>query len=379
MREPHTGRKRILVFANGGSVSGAEIATLDLMRELRRRGHEIHCVANGWNDGDFIRRLEALEISYDSIKLGYLYLKRPAWTLDTLVHYPGALAACLRVIRRFEPELLHFHGYRSLVMLPVPFGDLPIVVHVHDTEAVSRAKRRVLYRTLLRRVDAFVAVSQWIKADLIRRGIEPERIHVAHPAVELSSGTGGDRRAERSPLHIGIVGQVIPLKGHAELLRALAELHGKGLDFVLDVYGRGPDDWRQTLAQLSEQLGIGAHVRWHGFVADRTEIYPNLDLVVVPSRDGEAFGMVAAEPAHWGLPVVASDRGGLVEIVRDEETGLIFRSGDVADLAEKIERLLLHPELRRRLGSAAREHVRAAFSSAKSADAVERAYAAAAT
>jgi len=178
----------------------------------------------------------------------------------------------------------------------------------------------------------------------------------------------GEPRAPR----IGIVGQIIPRKGHADLFVAAADLARRGHEFTLHIYGRGPADMTAVLEAQARSLGISSRTRFHGYVADRAEIYRDLDIVVVPTRDDEALGLVAAEPGTQGLPVVASAAGGLPEVVRDGETGLLFRPCDASDLARKLERLLTEPGLRARLGNAARAHIARVFGRAPCGDAFER-------
>lgn len=354
-------RKKILVFAGGTYVFGAEINILDVMRMLCVRGHDVRCVVSGWNDGDFIERLRAHEIPYYSVKLGFIYLRQPLWTLDSLVHYPGSIIRIARIMSEFKPDFVYHQGYRSLLMSGFLSDPTRTIVHVMDAEAAS-AKTRFAYRIIRRRATAFVAASRFIKQDLIDKGVASERIRVAYPPIHIRvSSAAQEPRIRHAPARIGIVGQLIPRKGHLDLLEALSRLRKEGHSCTLEVYGRGSVDWTDHLKASAIRLELAECVTWHGFVSDRSKIYGGLDVVVVPTRDQEAFGMVAAEPALWGLPVVASASGGLPEIVINNETGLLFPPGDVDALTDKLRALLLDADLRQRLGSRAKRHVGTAF------------------
>ncbi len=90
-------------------------------------------------------------------------------------------------------------------------------------------------------------------------------------------------------------------------------------------------------------------------MVDRTLIYPSLDVCVVPSRVDEALGMTAVEAAFFGLPVIASRKGGLQEVVRHEETGLLVAPESPGEIAAGLRRLADDAQLRASLGRRARE------------------------
>lgn len=362
--------RRILAFVGGTYVFGAEIAALDMLAELARRGHSIHCMVSGWNDGDMIRRIERLGWPYTLVKLGFFYVRRPDWTLDSLVHYPGARRRCQRVLRQFDPDVVYFLGSNGLLMLPWFSAPSRTVVHIVDATLPTR-KHRLQSRILARRARRFIAISRFTAESLARQGVPRDRMRVVYPPVALEAQERV-RTAAAGPARIGIVGQIIPRKGHADLLTAAGNLATRSRDFTVHVYGRGSAELTEDLKAQARSLGIESRTHFHGYVADRAEIYRNLDIVVVPTRDDEALGLVAAEPGAQGLPVVASASGGLPEVVRDGETGLLFRPRDPRDLAEKLERLLTEPGLAERLGSSAVGHIARVFGPGPCGDAFER-------
>ena len=365
-------RKRVLAFLGGTYVFGAEIAALDMLSELSRRGHHIHCVISGWNDGDMIRRVERLGWPYTVAKLGFFYVKRPDWTLDSLVHYPGARLTVQRVLRQVAPDAVYFLGSNGLLMLPWFSPRAKTVVHIVDAVAPT-PRTRFEFRMLSGRAHRFIAISESTARSLEAQGVPRDRVRVVYPPVTLEPV---DRRATPPSVpavpRIGIVGQLIARKGHADLFTAAAELAGRGREFTLHVYGRGPADLTSALEEQVRRLNLASRTHFHGYVADRSEIYGNLDMVVVPTRDHEALGLVAAEPGTQGLPVVASAVGGLPEVVLDGKTGLLFRAGDAADLAQKLERLLTEPGLAKDLGAAAVGHITRTFGRQPCGDAFER-------
>ncbi|HRH96210.1 MAG TPA: glycosyltransferase family 4 protein, partial [Prosthecobacter sp.] len=165
-------------------------------------------------------------------------------------------------------------------------------------------------------------------------------------------------------VRIGIVGQVEEWKGHHNLLAAFARVAGQGPRAEIHVYGSGSASYMELLKRQAEELGLGDWVVWHGFVQDRRQIYQELDFCVVPVPAGanEALPTVAIEAGFFGLPVIASRRGGLVEILEDGVTGFLVEAGDLDQLAERLQQLIRDSGLRERLGQAARLRVEAHFS-----------------
>ena len=96
-------------------------------------------------------------------------------------------------------------------------------------------------------------------------------------------------------------------------------------------------EFAKSLKQLSEVRGIAERVFWHGYIADQAAIYSTLDIIAVPSRYEEPFGLVAAEAAFFGLPVVVARKGGLSEIVVDGETGFFVEAQSSGSLAKRLE------------------------------------------
>jgi glycosyltransferase involved in cell wall biosynthesis len=314
-----------------------------------------------------IRRVQRFGWPYTVVKLGFLYVRRLDWTLDTLRHYPGARRACKRVLREFDPDITYFLGSNGLLMLPGFSPPSRTIVHIVDVMTPS-FRTRAECRTLARRAGCFIAISEFTARSLTDQGVPRDRVKVVYPPVAMEPVTRLLRPAALGP-RIGIVGQLIPRKGHAVLFEAASRLARRGLEFSLHVYGRGPDE--ATLKSQAESLGLTARTSFHGYVTDRVEIYRNLDVVVVPTRDDEALGLVAVEPGLLGLPVVAANSGGLPEAVVDGKTGLLFRRGDAADLSEKLARVLTEPGLAERLGTAARDHVAQTFGAGPCGDAFE--------
>lgn len=217
--------------------------------------------------------------------------------------------------------------------------------------------------------QAEVAQFQWLyKADTNRVEVIPPGVDTGRfypiPMDEAKEFVGidcGDRM-------LLFVGRIEPLKGIDNLFEAVAILHRKGMlsgrTVCLAIVGGDPDvppdqmtSEMSRLQSLRESLGVEGMVTFLGSRdQDRLPYYYSAaEVVVVPSHY-ESFGLVALEAMACGTPVVASETGGLVYLVRDGETGFHVPVGDARALADRIGRLLSDPELRRRLARQAQEY-----------------------
>ena len=350
---------RVLFVCGGHRVYGAERKCLAWIQGLHERGFPIFCTVNGWNDGEFPRNVQAIGVPFEEIKLGWLYRSKPRWTLDTLRHLPTAFRAYVRVVRRFQPDVAIHIGYRSVIQLSWLLGSRNIVA-VPDYWVTSW-ERRVL-PMFDRRVAAYVPPSDDVGRHLASLGLPAEKIHRIYNPVHFGERRSAPTRSGGG-ITFGLVGQIVPRKGHHVAIRALAQLceARSTRNVILRVYGNGDAETIAELQQLAADLGVSDLIEWCGYCSNRDEMYGGLDCVLVPSTEPEPFGWVAVEPSCYGIPVITSDAGGLREIVQDGETGFQVSAGDVESLAERMSAICESRQLAARLATQAFEWNAARF------------------
>ena len=297
--------------------------------------------------------------------------------------------ALRRVLARWRPEVLNAHyasGYGTTAALS---GFAPTLLSVwgsdvHDFPYESALKGRLL-RWNLRRATALASTSQAM-ARQVRRLVPERSDEIALTPFGVDLALFAPKRApaprEPGPLTIGIVKTLAPKYGVDLLLRAFAgltsdaELQALGDGCRLLIVGDGPQ--RSELEALARELGIAAQTTFAGAVA-HPEVpawLHRLDVYAAPSRlDSESFGVAVIEASACALPVVVSDAGGLPEVVRDGETGLVVPRDDVPALQAALKRLVLDPALRERLGRNGRAHVEREYEWGHCVDLMEQAYA----
>jgi glycosyltransferase involved in cell wall biosynthesis len=264
----------------------------------------------------------------------------------------GYARAANRLGRTADLVDSHFSLYS---FLPVVLGRLrrkPLVVHFHgpwadesvadgETSRPATVAKRAVERAVYRRAAAVVTLSAAFKRILVERdGIDPWRVHVIPPGVDLDRFSPGDRHRARARLGLDddvwiacSVRRLVPRMGLDVLLRAWAELRSEGL---LLLAGEGPE--RQELEALATRLEIEGSVRFLGRVSEEmlVDLYRAADVCVVPSTTLEGFGLVVLEALACGTPVTASDVGGLPSALAGLEPRLIVPAGDPRALAARL-------------------------------------------
>ena len=152
---------------------------------------------------------------------------------------------------------------------------------------------------------------------------------------------------------IALIGRICPWKGQHIFLRAAASVHRRFPSAQFKIVGAplfGEEQYEAEVRRLCTELGLDAAVEFTGFCPDIPRLIPELDVVVHASTTGEPFGQVIIEGMAACKPVVATNGGGVPEIVVNNETGLLVAMGDADAMAEAICKLLADPVMARRMG-----------------------------
>ncbi len=357
--------KRIALICGAGYVSGKEIMALELADGLRASGHSVAVATSRWGNGDFADRLTKLGCPYRRLWLGFisatLSLECLRMTAHQMMHWPELVIGYRRYLRETMPEkVVHTNWHHLLLLWPFlrPERDL---FWLHEVVPDKPQYRRV-FQSLARRLQCFVVVSHAVAKSLQQIGIADDKIRVLHNGMANPAIAVRQRSKACAGLRIGIVGQVGQWKGHEDLLEAFGRIAQQHAVVELHIFGHGSEGFETQLKRRAETLGVANRVIWHGFVADRTEIYSQMDICTVPSRSEDPLPTTAIEAAFFGLPVVAARKGGLPEIVEEGVTGFLVAPGYPEELARRLDTLLGNAELRASMGVSARQRVGSLFS-----------------
>jgi len=355
---------RVLFVCGDGIFAGLERITLQLIQEVGRRGHDVMCFGSYWGSGQFTAKIREAGLPLERSWFGFISLTpriRPMWmTFAQLAKLPLLWRDYRRLVARWRPDVIHFTNFHHVLLLacgPTRTG-VPSLYHVHNIFRPTRAAR-IGFGIVGKYVDRFVAVSHAVADSLVTLGVDRRRISVilngvAVPAAVPSRSRGWRERCGWTDdrIVVGIVGQVTPAKGHEDFLEALVIARRSNPLVTGVVVGSGDEEYLRTLEERSRRNDLG--VVFTGFVEDTTEVFAGLDLLIVASRQPEAFSLVAAEAMASGLPVIGVRRGAIPELLSPDLAELLVEPGSPADIAERILRLAREPETRRALGTRAR-------------------------
>ena len=294
----------------------------DAVEQLRARGIEVDVVSPA--------SFRHFGIAYGSGVMGNL--KRSPWKAALVPAMLGSFAQAAHRASR-DADLVHAHWLPSGAVA-LATGK-PFVVQLWGTDVELARRMRGLARRVLARARLTICASNALAE--AARELGAREVRVIPSAVELPEQVG----EPAEPPEVLYVGRLSPEKGILELVQA-----AEGMK--LTVAGDGP-----LRAQVPGALGFVPH-------HELPPLYERAAVVAVPSHR-EGFGVACAEAMAAGRPVVASAVGGLLDLVVDDETGLLVPPRNVAALRTALERLLGDADLRRRMGEAGRERIREHF------------------
>jgi phosphatidylinositol alpha-mannosyltransferase len=258
-------------------------------------------------------------------------------------------------------DVLHVHepAAPSLSLIACWVFDGPIVATVHGATTRSRVLHAAepMLRSALEKVSGRIAVSEAARTTLVH--------HLGGDAVLIPNGVTISRYEKAEPLAgwpgeggaIGFLGRMDePRKGLSVLLRAFDLIGSERPELRLLI--AGPGDTGEVLARVPGRLRERVVLLGQVSEAVKVQVYHSVDVFCAPNTGGESFGIVLAEAMAAGAPIVASDLDAFRRVLRGGRAGELFASGDPADLAAAIGRLLDDPQRRASLSAAASAAVR---------------------
>lgn len=290
--------------------------------------------------------------------------------------------AWIRLLRSVRPDLIHFNnsfnGDHDLIVAAKVLG-IPCIAHQRGVPGVTGPVEVMFSRGF----SAIIAISTTIRDDVLARGVDPRRVRLIHdgldpervvvrrPGAELLRSLGL-RPTDRI---IGMVGNVKPWKGQHVLIGALAHLRAEHPDLHCIFVGAIVDQgYFRRLEDLLGAAGVRDRAHFVGFDSNPADFVTMMEVVVHASVEPEPFGLVVVEAMALSKPVVATTIGGPRDVVEDGVTGYLCPPEDDVALAGCLARLLANPACARQMGTAGRERLLAAFTSAAQVQTIQHLY-----
>ena len=366
-------------------VGGAELVAYKQAQVLKRLGHDVRVfcgrLRNHWLRSPG-RKVDKGEFHTTRVGMTTRDISGTTWDFRNVeVQQEGC-----RVLDEFSPEMVHFHNLVGLSLLLIDEcyrRRIPTVMTLHDYWGICFKNtllkndgsvcrrggldclgcREVLSGNLplptpvrfahillaLRKVNRFISPSRYLAEQYATHGIPREKIAVINNGIALETFAPQPRR--HGPFTLGFIGYLNKHKGLDVLLHALSRMDDQKPRLL--VVGTGEEE--RHLKRFCHELGLDLYVTFVGHVDNQriATMYRKIDVLVVPSVWPENSPVVISEAMASGIPVIASDIGGIAELVEDGVTGFLVPVRDSHAMAERIARLQERPELRQDMGQAA--------------------------
>jgi len=383
--QPCKKKMRLLVISNlypPHIIGGYEIACQDFCEGLARLGHQIEIMTSnyglsnrsnlpdspGANGGQVIKRLLNFN---DSQKAKDRFLKKWLGIKSVYFDLINFLVTFYEILR-FKPDVVYIWNLAFVSLSPIIGAVIlkkKIVFHLEDywlgaalrfnqnrNQGVIEETLKFILNFLLRRTivkTPFIALSEYIQKYYLNQGMRGRNSVIYNGLSELLF-IRNPQPVTRNPKTLLYGGRLIFDKGVHLILEAMNILQNEGLtDVSLDLVGAGEEDYLHYLKNLIQKYGLEKRVNFLGLKTheETMALYPIYSIIVVPSVWEEPFGLMVIEAMARGCVPIVSNSGALPEIVKDGKSGLVFRKGEVSDLAEKIKQLLVNQSVLEQLGA----------------------------
>jgi glycosyltransferase involved in cell wall biosynthesis len=383
---------RVLYLDHTAKIGGGEIALVNLLRHLDRS--LVFPIALLFMEGPLRERLmgccdthvipladSALTANKDG--LGWRSLLQLRASLSVLLQ----IWRVVRFAQKMEIDLIHTNSLKADIIggIAARIAGIPVVWHVRDRIEADYLPKIVVrvFRFLSQNLPDFVIANSSATLDTLhlnrRRNSAAVDAYgrVVHDGCNVVSIKDESDGSNEATVRIGLVGRISPWKGQDIFIKAAALLKQKHPEAKFEIIGAplfSERAYEAELHKLCDELKVNDTVEFAGFVENMPARIAALDIVVHASTTGEPFGQVIIEGMAGQKPVVATNGGGVPEIVQDGVTGLLVPMGDAPRMAEAIDYLLTHRVEATEMGLRGRERVQTHFTIQKTARMVEEVY-----
>jgi glycosyltransferase involved in cell wall biosynthesis len=351
LTKPH----RILFLASSSQIGGGNVSLLTLAKQLASEGREVRivCPAEG-------PMLTACKES--GLQITVKCFRQPECKRMDLVILQAI--SWRRLLVHHKVDVVHANDLlvaRSIAIAAWMCG-VPVVCHVRFGR-LSFETLKWLFRGVPH-PRAFIFNSGFLQREIGPSLLKtcPKSIQsVIHNAVDLRRFSVKDSGPCHRP-RVGIVGNLIPLKGHVDFLQMAFELTNRNVDAEYWIVGEDIHNsgYKKVLDDKTKELGLADRIRFLGHRGDIPEILNELDVAICSSHY-EPFGRCVIEAMACGKPVVATNVGGIPEIIEDQISGILVPPHAPSKMADAVASLASDPSLRAKLASSARRRVERLF------------------
>lgn len=325
---------------------GGEVYVLTLAKEQQKNGHSVEIICADRPPVVDILKKEGFKVHVMQLH-GHIN-----------IFAPRKFAKMLREAN--QPTVVHVHRipdtvFASKAISLLPDNNKPGFIMTHHLVNLPFTDKK--FDKPYAMLDRIICVSQKSKDTLLSvpSKIDPAKVTVILNSTKvISQKSDSGKKPENSPVSITYVGRLVPEKGVDTAIEALALIPGA----TLTICGAGKDSADKYVANLHEiadRLNVNDRINWTGFSTNVSKYIAESDIALIPSRWQEPCALVNFEFLAAGVPLVTSNTGGQPEIITEGVDGFLVPPDDHKALAAAVNRLVENPDMRKKMGEAARK------------------------
>lgn len=375
-------KKKIVICSNAyppNFIGGAELIAHNQAKTLKKLGHDVVVFTGDTQVQVFGKRHSLRRDTYDGLTVYRIYLTPQDYQSDFInFTHKKVEEHFKKLLDSFSPDIVHFHniiglsvglihiakhkGIKTILTVHDHWGfchkntilksseeichdyrcaECMSIIPDEDCKNIPIRMRKDFIAIQLSDVDAFISPSQYLADAYIRAGIPKEKFNVIWYGINVQQFAHISKTPMNRRIRFTFVGYFGRHKGIHILLNALPFVGNYDL-FEVNLVGDG-----ELMADLKQQvkaMGLNNLVKFWGKSNNIEKAYRETDIFILPSIWPENQPVTITEAMASRLPVIASDAGGIPELVKDGKTGYLFEVGNAKDLAQKMSEFILHPD-----------------------------------
>lgn len=382
--------KRIMICSNvypPNFIGGAELIAHAQALELKKNGHDV--IAFAGDISDCGKRHSIRKETYDGLTVFRIRLVSQDFQPEYINFYHKKIENYFKeILDSFSPDVVHFHNIIGLSLGLISIAKqrgIKTVLTLHDNwgfcykntiikkegkicQDFTRCKecmpyisdennryvpirvRQDFFKIILKDIDEFISPSQYLAKNYIFTGILEGKINVVWNGIDVQKFSNISKTPDDKRIRFTYIGYFGKHKGIDVLINALPYLNNPN-SFSINLVGKG--ELMEGIIDKVREMGLDGIVSFWGKIDDIRDAYRNTDVFILPSIWPENQPVTITEAMASKIPVIASNLGGVPELIEDEKTGYLFEAGDSRDLAQKMSEFILHPEKIKTYGEAA--------------------------
>lgn len=362
----------VLFVSHTAQVSGAEKVLLNLLSYFDTNTVKpiVVCPENG----TLVEDLRNQNVAVKLVRMpGLVRTCNPAKLLKYCLAFYRYARRFIREIRAAKADIVHCNSFASTLysILPAKLTKTPVIWHMHDI-LQDRLFNKMFIRLAALGADKIICVSDATKNGLVKFGVRADKCNIIYNSIRNSEVRHNSLANFRQEIGatgnskiISMIGQIAKWKGQDVFIEAVDRLSKKhsNIRYVIvgDIISRSAQAYKNLLHNMVSARGLFDLVIFTGFRNDVSTIIANSDIIVHASVRPDPLPTIIIEAMHLGKPVVATNVGGVPELVTNHRTGLIVPPNDPIALANAIAKLIAAPEKASEMGALAREVIQKRF------------------